>query len=319
VNRRLVWLALLLAPAAVWAKPAMAHPGDGGDAAAAWSQWAWDPLIVLPLAVAGWAYARGLRRLWSGAGVGSGIRLWQAASFAVGWLALALALISPLDAVGEVLFSFHMIQHQILMLISAPLMAVGSPLVAFLWALPPDWRGPAGRIGRRRLLRPAWRLLRHPMVAWCLYALVLWAWHAPVLFEAALASYWLHALQHITFLGAALLFWWTAFDPRGGLAAHATAVLGVFTTAVHSSILGALMTFASGPWYRPYRHVEPGLALTPLEDQQLAGLVMWVPGGLIHLTAGLALMAMLIAKAERQARRREGGQWAVPPTPAGLE
>lgn len=320
MNSSLARLGLLAALAATaLAEPALAHLGEGHEPRAAWSQWQWDPLVVLPLALAGWGYASGLWRLWSAAGVGSGIRIWQAGCFAAGWLSLALALLSPLDALGQTLFSLHMVQHQVVMLVSAPLMVVGAPLAAFLWALPPAWRRPVGRVGRRRWLRPTWRMLRQPLVAWCIYALVLWGWHAPVLFEAALAGYWLHALQHITFLGAALLFWFVAFDPRGGLAAHAAAVLGVFTTAVHSSILGALMTFASSAWYTPYRHIDEALALTPLEDQQLAGLIMWVPGGLIHLLAGLALMAMVIRDAELRERRREAGRWSVPLKPAGLQ
>ncbi|HEX2256663.1 MAG TPA: cytochrome c oxidase assembly protein [Afifellaceae bacterium] len=282
------------------AEPAAAHVGPGdGD----WPGWSSDPLVTLPLALAAFAYGQGVWRLWRAAGWGSGVRLWQAGAFASGWLVLALALVSPLDGLGETYFSMHMVQHQALMLIAAPLLVLGSPPVAFLWALPPAWRRSVGALVHQRWWRAAWHALSRPVTAWSLYALALWAWHAPRLYEAALAGYWVHALQHTTFLVGALLFWQTAFDRSGGVAGRGMALLGVAVAAIHSSILGALMTFANRPWYSHAAPPEAGLLLTPLEDQQLAGLIMWVPGGLLHLLAGVALAAMALHEAERRARR----------------
>jgi putative membrane protein len=294
----------LLVPAAVAAgalaaDPALAH-GRGSEA---WPGWSWDPLVVLPLTLAVLAYGRGLAALWRAARPGSGIRRWQAGAFAAGWLVLALALLSPLDALAEASFAMHMVQHQAIMLVAAPLLVLGAPLAAFLWALPPAWRRRVGGIASLRPWRTAWRGLGRPATAWGLYALALWAWHAPRLYDAALASYWLHALQHVTFLAAALLFWRAAFDGRAGLAGRGVAILGVALAGIHSAILGALMTFAARPWYAHAAAPETALLLTPLQDQQLAGLIMWVPGGLVHLLAGAALAAMALRDAERRTLR----------------
>jgi putative membrane protein len=263
------------------------------------------------------AYVLGLRRLWAAAGAGSGVRYWQAGAFAAGWLVLALSLVSPLDRLGELLFSAHMVQHQAMMLVAAPLLVLGSPLFVMLWSLPPAWRRASGRIMRVGGLRPVLRALGRPWAAWWLYALALWAWHAPFLYAAALASYWIHSLQHASFLAAALLFWRAALENRGGVAGRGGAMLGVALTAAHSSILGALMTFAASPWYAHPVPVET-FGLTPLQDQQLAGLIMWVPGGFAHLLAGAALAAMALSESETQARR-QASRWAAPVDPARLD
>lgn len=297
--------------------PAFAHGGAAVASEDPWTVWTWDPLVVLPMSIAAFAYAIGLRRLWTAAGAGSGVRYWQAGAFAAGWLILALSLVSPLDRLGELLFSAHMVQHQAMMLVAAPLLVLGSPLFVMLWSLPPAWRRASGRIMRVGGLRPVLRALGRPWAAWWLYGLALWAWHAPFLYAAALASYWIHSLQHASFLAAALLFWRAALEHRGGVAGRGGAILGVALTAVHSSILGALMTFAASPWYAHPVPVET-FGLTPLQDQQLAGLIMWVPGGLVHLLAGAALAAMALSESEMQARR-QASRWAAPLDPARLD
>src|SRR5690606_3995771 len=127
---------------------------------------------------------------------------------------LFLALATPLDPLGGSLFSAHMVQHELLMLLAAPLLVLGAPMVAFLWALPRAWRRPLGRWARRRSVRAAWHAIPHPLVAWGLHAAAIWIWHAPRLYEATLTSDLIHALQHLSFFGTALLFWWPVLHPN---------------------------------------------------------------------------------------------------------
>jgi putative membrane protein len=256
-----------------------------------WSTWNDDWWLWLAIALAGWLYAQGVRRLWRNAGHGAGIGAARAAAYALGWLALALALLSPLDPLGSMLFSAHMVQHELLMLVAAPLLVLGQPLAAFVWALPVAWREPAGWACKASGLQAALRALSRPAVAWSVHAAALWAWHAPALFEAAVRHESVHMLQHASFFASALLFWWSLLGARAGRREGA-ALLYLFTTALHGGALGALLTMAGRPWYGGvYQDGASPWGFTPLEDQQLGGLIMWVPAGLVYLGAALALLA----------------------------
>src|SRR5829696_9971438 len=136
--------------------------------------WGLDPLVVAGLALSGWLYLRGVRRLWGGAGRGSGIRRWEAWAYAGGWFALFVALVSPLHPLGEVLFSAHMTQHEVLMLVAAPLVALGRPVVAFLWALPTGGARRVGAWGKAAWFQRVWRVLTTPLAAWAIHAAALW-------------------------------------------------------------------------------------------------------------------------------------------------
>ena len=137
------------------------------------------------------------------------------------------------------------------------------------------------------MVRRPWRLLTQPLVAWLLHAVALWVWHAPALFQATLQSELIHTLQHLSFFGSALLFWWALFYGRGGRMGYGAATLYVFTTSIQSCALGALLTFSSTLWYPRYQVTTAAWGLSPLEDQQLGGLLMWVPAGVVYLVAGL--------------------------------
>ena len=259
-----------------------------------------DPWIVAPLAASAALYAIGVRRLWRRAGTGRGIARREAACFTAGWCALALALLSPIDHLGEHLLSMHMVQHELLMVVAAPLLVLSRPLEAFTWGLPARWREPVSGAMRWPPLAASWRALTTTSGAWLFQAAAVWLWHVPVLFQASLANEALHTLQHATFLGSALAFWWTVLVPRGQ--AHGASLASTFGTMLHTGALGALLTFAPYPLYPAYVGY---LGLAPLEDQQLAGLVMWVPGGIAYLVAGLALASSWLAEpriASRAAR-----------------
>jgi putative membrane protein len=239
-----------------------------------------------------------VQRLWRRARRGHGITLGEATRFAAGWLVLCAALLSPIDTLGVELFSAHMLQHELLMVAAAPLLVLSRPLEAWTWALKPAWRKALGGIARIQLLRAAWRACSEPMGAWCLHAVAIWVWHVPVLFEAALASEGLHIAQHSCFLGSALFFWWSVFArgrPGGA------SIASLFTTMMHTSALGALLTLAPTPWYAHYAQASV-FGLSALEDQQLGGLVMWVPGGLAYLIAGLSIVAAWLSPPRAMSR-----------------
>jgi len=291
---------LLRTAAALGPLAASAHVP--GPAPAAPSPWAWNlpAWLLFLLALSAIGYAVGLRRLWRNAGRGRGVSALQAWAFALGWLTLVAALVSPLDPLGGWLFSAHMVQHELLMVVAAPLLVLGRPLATWAWALSPAQRRAAGRLFRSRGWNGMWETLTDPLVAWALHALALWAWHIPAAFDAALQNEGLHILQHVCFLGTALFFWWSVLghDPRGRYGpGHATAYL--FTTMLHTAALGALLSLAPTPWYAPYIPLTGALGLDPIDDQQLGGLVMWIPAGLAYVVAALWVLARMLARGAR--------------------
>jgi cytochrome c oxidase assembly factor CtaG len=139
-----------------------------------------------------------------------------------------------------------------------------------------------------------------PLTVWLIHGITVWGWHLPVLYEATLRSEFVHALQHTSFLGTALLFWWALIYGRFGRMSYGVSVVYVFATALHTSILGALLTFAQHIWYPIYDGRTLAWSLTPIEDQQLGGLIMWIPGGLVFIAVGLGLFAAWIGESERR-------------------
>ena len=267
---------------------AIAHAADSHDL---WHSWNLQPLLILGLAIAGGAYAFGVRRLWRDAGTGRGVTRWRVAAYAAGIVALAAALISPLDALGDSVFWGHMLQHLVLIVVAAPLLVAGSPLLPLLWVLD---AGPRRRLGlwwnRARFLPGIVAVLTTPLVAWGLHVSTLWAWHLPSAYQAALESETIHAIEHLTFFGTALLFWWVALQPAGRRRLNRGAsVLYVITAGMQGGLLGALLTFAGAPFYPVQSAGAAAWGLTPIEDQQLAGLIMWLPAGLAYLSAAAGL------------------------------
>jgi putative membrane protein len=256
-----------------------------------WEAWSWEPLAVVPLLLSAVLYLRGLRALWRTSGSGHGIRAWEALAFGCGWITLSLSLISPVHQLGGVLFSAHMAQHELLMVVAAPLIVLGRPVIPFLWALPLRWRRMVGAWSGTGAVSRTWKLITLPSAAWGLHAVAIWLWHAPSLYQATLGSETMHSLQHASFIGTALLFWWALLRGVGTRLARPAAVIYLFTTAGHTGLLGALLTFSPRLWYPLYDATTAPWGLTPLEDQQLAGVIMWVPAGLSYLIAALALAA----------------------------
>lgn len=248
---------------------------------------------ALPLALAALAYGLGMSRLWAASGLGRTIHLGRAACFAAGWLSLAVAMVSPLERLATELFIAHMIEHQILIVVAAPLLVLSRPLAPLLWALPHRARLTAGKALRSSIVLKPFRKAASPFSATVLHAIALWLWHAPGLYEAALLEQPVHWLQHLSFLFTALLFWWALLFGVGR-EAYGVSIFCLFATTLHSGFLGILLSLSRTPLYPVQGHAAAKWGLSPLEDQQLAGLIMWVPGGMIYLVAALALAALWI-------------------------
>jgi putative membrane protein len=289
---------------------ALAHTGELASTTPRAIVWSFEWEVTVPLLLAALLYAGGVLRLWRAAGAGHGVTRRHAAAFALGWVTLAVALVSPLDALGTQLFSAHMVQHELLMVLAAPLLVSGRPLAVWVWALPPRARRGVGRALHWPPWRSIWHGLTRAATAWTLHAVVLWGWHLPWLFDAALRDDDWHAAQHASFLGSALLFWWALMKP-GARASQGASLVYLFTTMLHTGALGALLTLSSQVWYLPYQATTSAWGVSALEDQQLGGLVMWIPAGAAYLVVGLLLAARWIG---RQPPRRAAQAAASPRT-----
>lgn len=266
----------------------LAHAGRPVAPHDVWSSWNLDPLLVLLLIGALWLHRGGRAR---------GPRpqdVWRHRAFVGAIVVLAVALLSPLEVTSGALASAHMVQHVLLVLVAAPLLALSAPASTLLRGMPLRVRRTSGRV-RRGLGdgRSAWlRLPTHPVTVLVLHIGVLWFWHSAAAYDAALGNEAIHAIEHTSFLVTGLLFWRVVIGPRtaarvpGGLG-----VLLVFGAAMASVMLSLLLTFAPTPWYEGYSGTTAAWGLDQLADQQLAGVLMWVPAGAIHVGIALALFA----------------------------
>ena len=263
-----------------------------------WSAWNLDPVLVAALSATAWAY-------WRGAGGGRHrrpVEVWRHRCFAGAMVAVGLALLSPLDALSGALVSAHMVQHVLLALVAAPLFALSAPVATLLRGSPAVVRQVSVTWRRRlRLTRGNTWLLRHPVTVWLLHVGALWFWHAAVPYQAAVAHHLVHVVEHASFLVTGVVFWRVVVGGReADRISHGSGVLLVFAMAMQSVFLSALLTFARTPWYPVYAATTARWNLDPLADQQLAGVIMWIPAGLVYVVAGLGLLVTWIRATERQ-------------------
>jgi cytochrome c oxidase assembly factor CtaG len=263
-------------------------------------RWSFEPLVVVPLALSVVLFAVGWARLRARSSQGRPGIDRRAGLFGLGIAILAGALMSPLHEAGGRSFTAHMVEHELLMLVAAPLLAWSRPLSVMIWSFPASGRRGMGALGR--VLSGTYRSLTHPVTATLIQASALWLWHAPALFDLALSSNFWHVVQHLCFLVSALLFWSAMLDRRHGVGVTAVCL---FATSLISGALGAVMAVSQSPWYGPYAALGmTPYGLSPAEDQQLAGVLMWVPGGLVHAGAALALLAPYLIASARPAQEK---------------
>ena len=273
--------------------------------------WELPVATLLALLLCGWLYARGVRAAWARAGRDRGVSRAQVHAFAAGLAVLAIAIASPLDTVATALFSAHMVQHLLLVLVAGPLLAAGRAELVLLWAAPERLRRRAGRAwaGATRVRRLA-STLSAPVSAWVLHAVTIWIWHLPRLYDAAAADGTLHALEHASFVATSILF--ARVLPLGtrGIRprlSHGAAILYLFAGAMQSALLGALLALAPAVWYTAHLASTAPWGLMPLADQQLAGTLMWGPAGVAYVAAALWVMRAWLASADPPARRPHAG------------
>jgi putative membrane protein len=276
-----------------------------------WSSWHPEPLILATLALTALLYRRGLahQRAWRRPAA----RPAEVVAFAGGLLVLAVALASPLEGAASSLFAAHMVQHLLLMMVAAPLLVLGRPVVVLSQALPRRWRRVLRARARRRV-RVTAHSLSHPAVVWAVGAMVLWAWHLPALYEVALSHDALHALEHVSLVASSALVWALALGRGPRSLATPMAVMVLFATALQSGALGAVLALARTPLYPIHAPAAPLWGLTPLEDQQLAGVLMWVPPGLVYVTVMAGLLVRWFASLDIRAREPAGAAGARGPS-----
>ena len=262
--------------------------GNAGDAGALPYPW----LLIL-LACAAMAYGRGLSGVWRSAGHGHGVSVRAAVSFFAGLALLAVLVCEPVERYTNASFAAHMAQHELPMLVVAPLLVLGRPLATWTWALPRSARAPFAHVFATPVWRTPWSVFTSPLGATGAQLASLFIWHAPRPFDAAVADPWMHALQHASFLAPALAFWWAVLapGPRGRIG---PLVAALFLTMLGTGALGALLTFANHPWYSVYATSADALA-----DQHLGGLLMGVPGGIAYLCATLWILGDWLRRPSR--------------------
>jgi cytochrome c oxidase assembly factor CtaG len=259
----------------------------------------------VPLLALGLAYAIGYRRYARLSHVGTTFRT-RGVLFCCGYAVLLVALISPLHAIGEEFFSVHMVQHLLLLLVAAPLLLMSNSMPVLLWALPASERTTLGRlVGRPGRVRQVLRTLTHPMLAWWLFVGTQWLWHQPVAYEWALASRWAHYFEHVTFFGTAVLFWWPVIGaaPLPSPLSYPARFAYTFLAWLPNSLLGAGISLSRGPLYHYYVNQAQARNTDVSFDQQLAGLIMWVPGDVLFVSILLALLVGFMRAEERKAER----------------
>jgi cytochrome c oxidase assembly factor CtaG len=275
--------------------------------------WTWRPAVLVVLAALAAFYLRGWWRLRMRRARGAAPG-WRLAAYLGGLASVLVALCSPLEVLSELSFTAHMVQHQLLMMVGPPLLLLAAPFPVMLWALPPRLRRRAGAlVGRPGPVRRALAGLTWMPVAGVLYTVTLWGWHHPPAYEAALRYPILHDLEHLTFFGTAVLFWWPIVNPAprfhrltSGVMYGARIAYLILVTA-QNTLLGAVLGLAERVFYPSYA-AAPRLVAdwSPLEDQVFGGGVMW-SGSHMFLIAVLVLL--------HRATASEGGKAGAPARP----
>jgi putative membrane protein len=251
--------------------------------------WSVEPVLFASLVITACGYAIGWKRLISSARHVVGAR--RLASFLVGLLCIAGTVLSPLHAVGQTLLSAHMVQHLLLLLVAAPLLVYGVPGRVLPMAAPRKLRRWGGRLAARRPVRAFRRALRNALLVWAIHTAVMWMWHHPALYRAGINSETVHGLQHALFVAAAFLLWRIVLPARPARENVGVASAVAFGTLLQSGALGALLTFASRSLYGIDPVAAAAWGVSPLQDQQLAGVIMWIPAGAVYMIATAWLFA----------------------------
>jgi cytochrome c oxidase assembly factor CtaG len=270
--------------------------------------WSFDPTVIIGVTLAAVLYARGWRVLQRHTRRQAGLQPWRAWCFYFGLFSISIALLSPIGTYGELFFFMHMTQHMLLIIFGAPFVLLGAPLVPIMLGLPRSVRGTVGYLFSAKLpFRMILHLLTTPLVAMVIFLIVIGIWHVPRYYDAAQGASWIHYLEHVMFLGAALLYWWPVIHPSGGKRrlGYGPALGYLLPSLVQGMIIGAILTFAKEPLYETYKAVPRVWGLSALADQQLAGIIMWLVGGFIYLVPVFVLLSLFMKAEEEEPDARQ--------------
>jgi putative membrane protein len=276
------------------------------------------PQIVLPIVLTGWLYLLGVRRIRQRRGA-AGWKTSRCIWFLAGVGVLFVALASPIDAYSGRLLSVHMVQHLLLMQVAAPLLLLGRPITLALAASSGAVRVRLSGVAHSGIART----LGSPVVCFCAFGVALWGSHFSRLYEATLTDATLHAVEHLAFLAAALLFWWpvVARDPGAARLSHPGRLFYLFLSMPVMSLLGFVISSSGRVLYAHYAVSSSVLGVSALADQRLAGTIMWESSMLV---SAVALSAVLLDWMERDEReglradlRRDRDGMSLAPRRAG--
>ena len=292
IGRKILLVLLVLAMLQLlWAVPAV-HAHGGIEAGQnPFTAWNWNPLPTLLLLVFAYLYLNGLNN-W--ARPSHPISVWQKISFFTGLFVIFIALQSPMDNLGEHLLSFHQAQHFLLRMLGPLLVLLGAPLTPVLRGLPP-WalQGVVRPTVRHPLARAAYEKLTNPVISVGIFMGVLYLWQFPGGFNLALRNEFVHALMHITMMSSGFIFYWAVIDPKPHRSRvhYGVRVLYLGLIVLPNTILGAVITFSKGIIYTGYQDMYQPFDMSLLTDQQLGGLMLWVPGDMMSiLVAGIVMI-----------------------------
>ena len=278
--------------------------------------WNWRLEIIIPLLLLGYLYTAGWLRLRRRTADSRRERqkirrppltaTWRLISYLTGLVLVALALLSPIDSLGQQLFFMHMIQHLLLIMIAPPLLLIANPMPVVLWGLPDKWRLKTGHaighiLHRDSQFRHVLRTLTAPGIIWLVWVIALFGWHDPAMYNAALRYEFLHDLEHLSFFLASMLFWWhvTGAGPRVHKQFGYVGRIAFVLAAVPPNMaLGVWLAFNNNVIYTYYEAVPRLWGIDALTDQRIGGVIMWIPGSMMFLLAALILTAQYLGSEE---------------------
>jgi putative membrane protein len=272
------------------------------------TEWTVDPSVVAGVVLAAVIYREGLVALRARGKLGQLVKPKHVASFAFGLITILLALESPIDALSDQLFSVHMVQHVLLLMIAPPLLLLGKPVPVLLVGLPHGLVRTVARAQHRsRLFHGLVRFLTAPVVTWTLFSGLTTVWHAPALYQEALLYPGVHLAEHFCFVISGLLFWWVALEPLPGgpRLGYAWRMLYTFAAMLPGMALGLVFVLSDSPVYPFYAQLPRLWGITEIDDQSAAGLVMWLLGDTILLAAAAWCFAKMMDGYEKRARAKD--------------
>ncbi|MEM7031402.1 MAG: cytochrome c oxidase assembly protein [Chloroflexota bacterium] len=263
--------------------------------------WDWRPEVMLLLLLFAGLYSTGwlrIRLIGQNLAKAPSHNVWHLISYLTGIGLMVIALMSPIDVLGQQLFAMHMVQHLIVMMIVPPLLMLANPYPVLLWGLPKRWRrGTIPFMTQGKPFRFYARVLASPVLGIAILIVTLCGWHLPFAYDAALRSPLIHDVEHLTFFGAAMIYWWHVVQAAPHIRtsmSYGTRVAYLLFTLPFSMLIGLVIAFADSPLYPHYTMVPRLWGLSVMQDQMLGGVIMWVPGSMMYVVAAIVLVRLLL-------------------------